>query len=99
MSNSLFKQVKDFIITERWEYDFEIKRNTSLQNDLKIYGDDASDILYKFCKKFKVDYTNFQFDNYFRPELSWTDFFKKKKKYKEFTVDDLVKAIDRKKLE
>jgi len=98
MDNNLFQEVKDFIIKERWEYDFEIKHNTSLQDDLKIYGDDASEFLSKFCKKFKIDYSNFKFDHYFRPETSWVDIFMQKKEFKKFTVADLILAIENKKL-
>ncbi len=96
--DNLFENIKQFIIRERWKYDFELKPETSLQNDLKIYGDDASEILSKFCKEFNVDYKNFKFDNYFRPEPGWVDFFKKKKKYKNLTIRNLMEAIERSEL-
>ncbi|MCB0453443.1 MAG: DUF1493 family protein, partial [Aequorivita sp.] len=73
--------------------DFDIDLNTTVQGDLKIYGDDASDILIKFCNKFKVDYSKFNFDKYFRSEPSWTDIFKKKKEFEDLTMGDLVKAV------
>ena len=91
----LFKEIKDFIIRERWEYNFEIKKSSSIQEDLKIYGDDASEFLTKFCKEFSVEPKNFNFDDYFAPEPGWTDFFRKKKKYKSFTVFDLIKAAEK----
>ncbi len=93
MKNNLFEDVKKFIIQERLEYDFELKLETSLQNDLKIFGDDASEILLKFCKKYSIDYQDFKFDKYFRPEPSWTDLFDEKVEYEEFTINCLIEAI------
>lgn len=93
--NDIFQQVKEFLIQERWNYDFELKPETSIQNDLSIFGDDASEILSKFCSKFNVDHSNFNFDDYFKPESSWTDFFSKKKEYKKLTIADLVKAVEK----
>lgn len=90
----ILKKLKEFIIRERWEYNFEIKESTSIQDDLKIYGDDASEFLTKFCDEFSVKPRNFKFDDYFAPEPSWTDFFRKKKTYKSFTVLDLIKSTE-----
>ena len=90
--------VRRFIIQERWEYDFELKPETSIQEDLKIYGDDASEILLKFCKKFNIAYSDFNFDDYFKSEPSWTDFIDKKKEFKKFTISDLMIAMNTKKL-
>ena len=91
--DNIFDKVKEFIVRERWEYDFELRPTTSLQDDLKIYGDDASEILTKFCAEFDVKTNKFKFDDYFRPEPDWTDFFRKKKSYKKFVLGDLVEAI------
>ncbi len=88
----ILKKLKEFIIRERWDYNFEIKESTSIQDDLKIYGDDASEFLTKFCDEFSVKPNGFKFDDYFAPEPSWTDIFTKKKKYKSFTVLNLIKA-------
>lgn len=96
--DSLFEKIKTFLIDERWEYDFELRPETSLQNDLKMYGDEASDILNKFCAKFDVDSSDFIFDNYFKPEPSWTDIFSSNKKYKDLKILDLVRAVESKKL-
>ena len=88
-----FEIVKNFIIQERWEYDFEIKPDTSIQEELQIYGDDASEILYKFCTKFNIDYSDFNLNDYFQPELSWTDYFQKRKLYKKLLISDLMTAM------
>ena len=98
MINSTLEQVKEFIIKEMQNSNFEINEDTSLQNDLKIFGDDASEILMKFCNKYKIDYKDFNFDDYFLPEPSWIDFLKPKRVFKSFTVKNLIKAIENKKL-
>ncbi len=90
---NIFSELRQFIINERWEYDFELKMDTSLQEDLGIYGDDASEILQKFCQRFNVEYSDFLFDDYFRPDSDWTDVFRKKRTYKGLTLGDLVNAI------
>lgn len=90
----MFEKIKEFIIEERWEYDFELKYETSLQDDLKIFGDDASEILLKFCQKFNVKFDKFKFDDYFRPEPSWIDSFGSESGYKKLTLRDLVNAAN-----
>lgn len=95
---SIFDKVKEFVVRERWEYDFELCPTTSLQDELQIYGDDASEILIKFCDEFNVDLNGFRFEDYFRPEPDWTDFFRKKKAYKKLVLGDLVEAVNSGKL-
>ncbi len=91
---ALFEEIKDFLISERWDYSFELKHNTSLQDDLKIYGDDAYDILLKFCKKFNVDPYSINLSDYFKGEPSWMDIFEPKKNYKKMDIEDLVAAAE-----
>jgi len=88
----LFEEIKHFLIRERWNYNFELKHSTSLQDDLKIYGDDAYEILSKFCEKFNVDPYSINLSEYFKPEPSWTDIFSSKKNYKKIDIGDLVAA-------
>ena len=96
--NNMFENIKQFILEERWKYDFEITLKTSLQKDLSIFGDDASDILNKFSHKFNVDISEFNFDDYFKVETSWIDDFSDKKEIKELTIEDLIKSIEKGKL-
>ncbi len=90
----IFERIKEFIVEEQWEYDFELTPETSLQDDLKIYGDDAYEILLKFCNKFKVTPKGFEISEYFKPEPDFTDIFRKKKIYKEFTLGSLIQAAE-----
>ncbi len=98
MNENLLNEVRQFIINERWDYDFVINLETSIQDDLKIYGDDASEFLMKFCRKYEIDYSNFKFDDYFSSEPNWSDFFKKDSTFKNFTISSLILAIKSKKL-
>jgi len=98
MEKDMLDEIKRFIIAERWNYDFPIESSTSLRKDLRLFGDDASEFLMKFCKKYSISYKDFNFDDYFPPETNWLDFFKKKKEYKSFTVGDLMLAIKNKSL-
>lgn len=91
--DDIFNEIKEFIVKERWKYDFELFPTTSLQDELKIYGDDASEILTKFCAQFGIKTDKFKFEDYFRPEPDWTDFFRKKKTYKKLVLGDLVEAV------
>lgn len=98
MKTTLFDQIKDFIETQRWKYDFPLTRNTLLQKDLKIWGDDAVDFLEAFGKKFDVDLSTFKIDLYFRTEGGFSmfnSFFKEKNKYKALTIGDLEDAVNK----
>lgn len=96
--DSNLKNVKDFIAKERWEDESSLTEKTSLQKDLKIYGDEASDFLLKFCNRFNIDYSQFDFDSYFMPEPSWIDCLDIGDEYKDFTIANLVKSIEEGKL-
>ncbi len=98
INENLLDEVRAFITKERWDYSFFIDSKTSIQDNLKIFGDDASDFLIKFCEKYEIDYSDFKFDDYFRSEPSWLDVFKKKREFKSFTVGDLLTAIEKRKL-
>ncbi|MBN9284147.1 MULTISPECIES: DUF1493 family protein [Flavobacterium] len=96
----IFENIKQFIIRERWEYDFPLTRDTSIQEDLLIYGDDAVEFIVKFGKEFSVNVSNFMAADYFRaegginlPPVIAQLFPKKNKGYKELTIGDLEKAV------
>lgn len=77
---------------------------TKLQEDLNIYGDDASEFFIKFSKEFDVDISNFSIDPYFENEgsgfyLFVSRLFSGKSKglarnKKEMTIEHLEKAIE-----
>jgi acyl carrier protein len=67
MNDSLEKILK-FIEKKRWKYEFPINSETLLQDDLKIYGDDAVEFIVDFGKEFSVDINQFNINNYFDAE-------------------------------
>ncbi|MBL0335898.1 MAG: DUF1493 family protein [Chitinophagaceae bacterium] len=77
MSDEIFNKLKGFIsdqgygYTLPWPFLFkkkEIKRETSLEADLKISGDDSEEFLLAFGKEFNVDVSKFHIGEYFGDE-------------------------------
>lgn len=101
MTTQISKRLKEFIVNQRWEYDFPLTEEKRLYQDLGIYGDDAIDFLDAFCKEFSVDGSKFEPAKYFKGEGGTTlssifDFFRGKKaeeKYHVLTIGDLERAI------
>ena len=104
MINYLDK-IKVFIEQEGRAFYKDISRETRLQEDLKIYGDDAVEFILSFAKEFNVDVSAFHVDEYFSPE--GLDIFSSfiellgissHEKRKVLTVGDLEEAVISKKL-
>jgi hypothetical protein len=72
MSDEILNKINRFIIANRWEYNFPLTRETQLQRDLKIWGDDADEILIKFSAEFHVDVSQFPLGEYFEDEGNQT---------------------------
>ncbi|MDR2204930.1 MAG: DUF1493 family protein [Flavobacteriaceae bacterium] len=90
MNDEILEKLKKFIIEERWEYDFPLMRDTRIENDLDIYGDDADDFIIAFGKEFNVDVSWFRIGEYFNSENSRPFNVKKKKN---LTIAHLEKAV------
>jgi len=105
MDDPLFEDIKTFII-ENWGYNCEdLTRNTTLERDLGITGDDADVIMARFVDKFNiVDYSEFEISEYFGSETfdligPILNFFRKQKIVKkQLTLGDLEEAVKRSKL-
>ena len=73
-----------------------MNKETKIEKDLKITGDEAAEFLIKYGKKFKVNVSGFLMDEYFKGEgysiLECLGLRKSKVK-KNLTVGDLVKGI------
>jgi hypothetical protein len=100
MSDEILDKINRFIIANRWEYNFPLTRETQLQRDLKIWGDDADEILIKFSEEFHVDVSQFPLGKYFEDEgdqtfLDIVRFFSRKKKQpkKVLTIGDLERSV------
>lgn len=103
--NNTFDELKKFILDERAEFSFELRRETQIERDLNIWGDDACDFIMAFGDRFRVDISKFNIDDYFDPEgdaflrtiQNWFK-WKHKKNKKSLTLGDLEQAIVCKKL-
>ena len=78
-----------------------ITARTRLQDDLGVYGDDATDLLLAYAKAFDVDVTQFPAADYFDGEgldvLAW--FRPVKPRRKEPTVGHLQRGIEAQRLD
>ncbi len=96
----MFDDIKTYIIKVRWEYPFSLKRETRIEQDLKITGEEAVGFILALGKQFNVDVSNFRAAEYFEPEGDKifpmiVRFFtgRKKAKNKELLLGDLEKAV------
>lgn len=100
MKDDTLEKLIEFIIANRWEYNFPLTRETQLQRDLKIWGDDSDEILIKFSEKFHVDVSQFPIGEYFDDEgdKTFADLYKvfskrRRMPKKILTIGDLEKAV------
>ena len=106
MTDILLEAIKQFTEQQAGKDVTGITENSSLEKDLGIYGDDATEYLLAFGKTFDVDVSNFMAAEYFSAEGH--DIFaaiarlftgRKGPTRKEFTIKHLMKAVDAKKLD
>lgn len=109
MNDEILERLKAFIYDQGLGYTLpfpllfkrkSISRDTKLEGDLKITGDDADEFIVAFGKEFSVDVENFGIGDYFGdegdpilPEVMRPLLGKKKRKTKTLTVGHLEKAI------
>ncbi len=105
MENDLiFDKLKKFILEQGFGYALpfpflfkkrELTRETRLEMDLRITGDEAGDFLTDFSKEFNVDVSMFPIGHYFKDESDFITrmFIRKNSSDKELTIADLIKAI------
>ena len=98
--HEIFDELVVLITNKMGRYRFPLTRDTALERDLGITGDDAAELLMKFHETFKVDFTNFNINQYFYPEgdamlpgLIRSIIRKPNPKQKELTIGDLEKAV------
>jgi hypothetical protein len=89
-SQKRFVQIVSFIKEQTRAYNSIITRETLIEDDLGVTGEEASDLIQNFAKKYKIDITEFNFEKYFNDEPS---VFTVGKKISPFTVGYLEKAV------
>jgi acyl carrier protein len=68
MNEETFSKLKAFVIKESAVDDEEITRDTKIEDDLGLTGDDAIDFMIAYGKTFNVDVTKFMAADYFNGE-------------------------------
>lgn len=68
MNTEIFRKIQLFTSDFQGLLETDVKENSSLQDDLGIYGDDAVDYIIAFGKRFNVDVSKFMAADYFSGE-------------------------------
>jgi hypothetical protein len=79
-----------FLLEELGEYKTQIYKDTLVERDLGITGDDAVDFIVKYSEKFTVDITDFEYSRYFNHEPAAFRFFRK---VEPLSIGDLENGI------
>jgi hypothetical protein len=77
MEDLKLEKLVSFIREEIGEFDLGINKNTLIEDELGITGDDGIELIFNYSKQFNVDVTDFKFDKYFHPEPGVFNTFKK----------------------
>lgn len=100
MSDETFNMLKNFVVRQAGIDDEEITRDTNIEDELGVTGDDAVDFIIAYGKTFNVDVTKFMAADYFGAErnVMLSEFFKwltgyRKRTRKTLTVGHLEKGI------
>jgi len=64
----IYNQILEILPKSFWKDKSVINKNTELEEDLGITGDDADEFLYDYSKKFNVDMSDFVINDYFLAE-------------------------------
>ena len=99
MYTHISNELKQFIVQQSKAHQ-DITASTELQDDLSIYGDDATEFLIEYSVFFKVDVSKFMAADYFDSEgFDLFGLFKKRRSRKKLTVLHLQRGIDAGKLD
>lgn len=85
-----FQKLILFVRDQIREYKRAITRETSIEDDLGVTGEEAAELLDAFSDKFKVDISKFDFKKYFNDEPTA---FTYARKLLPFTIGHLEKAM------
>jgi hypothetical protein len=86
----ILENLVSFIRDEINEFKKPINRDTLIEDNLGVTGDEAAEMILNYSKKFNVDIDNFTFAKYFNDEPS---IFLANRKLDPLTVRDLEKGI------
>jgi acyl carrier protein len=93
LKKNTFEKIQAFIVEKIGVDELEVTRDTLLQDDLGVYGDDALELLIAFSNKFNVDISMFPIDDYFKGEGLTFTLLPTIRKIKPLNVGQLEKAV------
>jgi len=99
MNQDTFANLKQFIQKEFGIKEGRIQLQSRIEEDLRITGSDAVDLIVSFGEKFKVDVSNFMAADYFEPEGMNYLLPRTIPNKKVLTINHLLKAIELGKLD
>ncbi|MRG44191.1 DUF1493 family protein [Chitinophaga sp. SYP-B3965] len=68
MDNEVFERIVLLVESKMGKYKWPMSRETCLEKDLGMSGDDAYEFLLDFSKEFKISLSEFEMKKYFYPE-------------------------------
>jgi len=89
-SENRFLELTSFVREQVREFKMPITRETLIEDDLGVTGDEASELIHNFSVRYSVDISKFDFKKYFNDEPS---VFLSPRKIAPFRVGFLEKAI------
>jgi len=100
MNDGVFEKLKEFTLKEAYISRVPLDRETKIERDLGVTGDDAIEFIVAYGKQFNVDVSKFMAASYFKGEgldiiSPIVEIFsgEKQSKRKELTLGDLEKGI------
>jgi hypothetical protein len=90
-TENLFTELVAFIRKQIGEYDMPIERDTLIEDDLGVTGDEAYELLAAFSIRYNVDISGLNFEKYFYDEPGI--FNLQNRKVEPFAVGYLEKAM------
>ena len=91
LNEDKFADLVNFIRKQVNEYIIPIKRETLIEDDLGVTGDEAEELIFNFSTHYKVDLKFFTFTKYFYDEPGAFNF--SNRAVSPFTVRDMERAI------
>jgi len=90
LTEDMFNDLVSFIRDKAGEHEMPITRQTLIEDNLGMTGDDAAELIADLSKKYQIDISEFTFKKYFNDEPL---IFLPDRKVSPLTVGHLEKAI------
>ena len=89
---NITKEIYDIVSHHSFKKTEDLSVELYIEQDLKLFGDDASELLEEIQKKFDIDFSSFDFTLHFSPEVGWPE--NPRFGYYPVTVGHLIKVAE-----